>query len=339
MSVSLHNPPADQRAVALSDAPLVTVIICVYNAGEYLRESVLSVLNQTYRELEILIIDDGSTDGCVRALHDMLTADSRVRIIYQPNGGKPAAMNRALDEMRGDFYVINDADDLSHPRRIERQLQCFVEHPSVAAVFCGNELLLGNRRVAPLLRERGVEECRRCVDGFQMPAHDPTGMYRWSMVHKLRYSPELLLGEGFDYIMRVGEQFPMMVVGECLYSYRIHRNSITRRDPEKRAKLVLEAVRRAFERRGLDQTPLQELAKNGWQISNRDSDNNIAAHFMDSVCSLRKAGRRREALLAGLECARMHPTSPHYYKAMVYSVVPLWLVRHLRRSAFGTLHA
>src|SRR3954468_10176203 len=99
------HPPTE----GVAEGPLVTVVMCVYNAGEYLRPSLLSIINQTYRNLDILIIDDGSTDGCFGSVQDLL-ADERVRVIYQENATKPVAFNRALDQIRGEFYAIQDAD-------------------------------------------------------------------------------------------------------------------------------------------------------------------------------------------------------------------------------------
>jgi glycosyltransferase involved in cell wall biosynthesis len=310
--------------------PLISVVVCVYNAGSYLRDSLQSVLDQTHTNLEILLIDDGSTDACVDGISDLIDADNRIRLIRQKNSGKPAAMNRALDEMRGEFYMIHDADDLSHPRRAERQLNCFMEHPEVAAVYCGNELLMGNRCVAPLLQERDVDYCRRCVDIFRMPAHDPTGMYRWSMVKDMRYSPELLLSEGHDYMLRVGERLPMMVIGECLYSYRIHPTSLTKRHPEERNRLMFEVLRRACVRRGLDPETTLGTYEHRTASTNRDLDNNIAAHFIQSALDLRAAGDRWKAIGVGVECARLHLLDPHYYKAMIYALAPAPTIRYIR---------
>jgi len=90
MSVDLS-----QKSSALTiTKPLVSVLISVYNAGEYLRSSVQSILSQSYSNLEILIINDGSTDGCMDSMADL--EDSRIRIITQKNAGKAVALNRAL---------------------------------------------------------------------------------------------------------------------------------------------------------------------------------------------------------------------------------------------------
>lgn len=313
-------------------SPLVTIVMCVYNAGEYLRPALLSVLEQTYRNLDVVIIDDGSTDGCFQHIDDLL-ADSRIRVYHQENATRPVALNRALDLARGEFYAIHDADDISQPRRIERQVEFLLKYSSLAAVFCGNELIMNGRSMAPTLASKGTDECKRDIAAFQMPAHDPTGMFRMSLVGDLRYDPTLPYIEAFDYIMRVGERHPMAVLGECLYAYRILSTSVTRRHPAQRDRFVVEALSRACNRRGLDydRAPLYGAGRPNRSQSSV-LDNNIAAHFIKSVLDQCRAGKRLASIRTGMECARLHPLDLHYYKALVYALTPLGFVNSLRRS-------
>ena len=218
--------------------PLVSIVMCVYNAGRYLRPSLLSIIEQTYRKLEILIVDDGSTDGCFNSIQDLL-ADNRVRLFRQANASKPVALNRALEQVRGEFYAIQDADDVSHPMRIEKQVHALLRRPTLAAVFCGNELIINNRSMAPVFAPKCEIECQRNIDAFFMPALDPGGMFRMSLVGELRYDASLQVGETWDYILRVGEQHPMIVLGECLYGYRILPSSLSRRDPSWREQFLV----------------------------------------------------------------------------------------------------
>lgn len=316
----------------LADGPLVTVIICVYNAGEYLRPSLESILHQTYQNLEILVVDDGSTDGCMTSIENLV--DSRLRLIRQKNGGKPAAMNRAIQEAQGDFYLIHDADDLSHPQRVKLQVGHMLAHADLAAIYCGHELIFNGQHIAPTGRLKGPAECRNDIDHFRMPAHDPTGMYRLSMVKGVDYEPSLHLGEGHDYMLRVGEKYPMTVLGECLYSYRIHNDSITKRVPQLREECVTRVLKRACERRGLDfEATFPERVRSGSKpSSNITADNNLAAHFMDSVCDLRRSGRRSEAISNALICSRLHLLDLHYHKALIYALAPRWMLRRLRSN-------
>lgn len=312
-------------------SPLVSIIICAFDAGPDLRESVVSALAQTHREMEVLVVDDGSTDGSVDSLDDIRRRDGRLRIYRQANAGKSVAMNLALRELRGEFYAIQDADDLSHPRRVERQLARLVAEPDLAAVFTGHELLLGQRRVAPRFREKGPADCREDIDRFRMPAHDPTVMYRVSLVRDFQYDPTLRIGQGFDHILRVGERLPMSVLGECLYSYRVNWDSVTRRNSDVRDGYVKRVLAKARERRGLADEPAA-VPDGGDRHGNARRDNNMAAHFMESVLDQRRAGMRCSAVRTALDCAKLHPLDPHYYKAVVYSVAPEMIISRIRRS-------
>lgn len=307
------------------DSTLVTVVICVYNAGDFLRPSVESVLNQTHSNLEVLVVDDGSTDACMSTIQNL--GDPRIRILRQENQGKPAAMNYALSELRGAFYAIQDADDLSAPRRIENQLQCMRKHPEIAAVFCGYELILDGRRVAPTCAVKDVAACRKDIEEMRMPAHDPTAMYRVAMVNDFRYDEELRIAEGYDYILRIGERFPMRVLGECLYSYRVNSEALTKGNPIRRQELQRDATRKVFERRRLryDESELPRVS-NPRRIRNRDLDNNLVSHFMVSVVDQRHGDNWRAALSDAVRCAALHPLDPYYYKPAAYALAPLRLI-------------
>ncbi|MEX1016897.1 MAG: glycosyltransferase family 2 protein [Phycisphaeraceae bacterium] len=312
---------------------MVSVIISAYNPGPYLQPALRSVLEQTYPHLEIIVVDDGSTDGSVLAAKEQVD-DARVRWLHQSNAGKPTAMNRALRACRGDYYMVQDADDLSHAERVQRLVETLEAHPDVAAVFSGHELIMKGRRVAPRFAAKDAEACRRDIERLRMPAHDPTGMYRLSRVRDIAYETDLPVVEGYDYILRVGEQFPLMVLGECLYAYRVHEGSVTRANVERREQYVRRVHERARARRSQPAPPeLVNGKRRGWKSRWTRDDNNLAAHFMASVLDLRSAGRRLEAVQTGLFCSQLHPLDPHYYKALAYATLPLALVRRLRRSA------
>lgn len=301
-------------------SPLVSIVICSYNSGEYLVPSLRSALAQTHENIEVLVVDDGSTDGSVdRAIDEV--DDPRVRWIRQENTGKPRALNRALSELKGEFYAIQDADDLSDPRRIERLLDAFQRNPDLAAAFSGHDLIIGDRHMAPKMREKSPEQCAADIEAMRMPAHDPTAMYRCSLVAGEEYDAELLLGEGLDYILRVGERHAMHVVGESLYSYRIHPNQITTQDPAKRDALVEQVYRKARERRGLPaDAGLRE------QRASR-ADNNLAANFIDSVLDQVSRGRRWSAWQTAWACLRLRPLDVQYWKASVYAMSPRYLLQ------------
>ncbi len=308
--------------------PLVSVLMPVYNMRPYLRLALTSVLEQTYRNLEVIVIDDGSTDGSLHAIADV--GDPRVRIVSQPNRGRAAAMNAGLAQATGDFHMAQDADDISHPRRIERQVKCMIEHPEIAGAFCGHELMIGDRRIAPRFAAKSPDRCRRDIDRFIMPAHGPTPIYRMAMVADIRFEPALRVAEDLDYVLQVGERHPLLVMGECLYSYRVSIDSSSRVDPTRNRVMEQKAVERACQRRGLDPTGhalRQERFLPRYAHRQREA---VVPHFMESVLDLRRAGRFGKAARTALFCLKLHPLDPYYYKPLAYLVAPFGTIEWYR---------
>ena len=95
--------------------PLVSVIIPVYNVEPYLKEALDSVLDQSYQNLEIILIDDGSTDRSGKICDDYSETDDRIRVIHQENKGLSSARNKGLDLMHGELVAFLDPDDAYHP--------------------------------------------------------------------------------------------------------------------------------------------------------------------------------------------------------------------------------
>jgi glycosyltransferase involved in cell wall biosynthesis len=315
------------------DNPLVSVVIATYNAGDDLRAAAQSVLRQTYQNIEVLLVDDGSTDGSVDRLIEQVS-DPRLRVIRQANTGRAAALNRALQEIQGQFYATQDADDESYPQRIERQLRCLQDEPDLAAAFCGYDLILGHERVAPMFIGRDRAWCRRRIENLQMPCLDPTAMYRVAHVTDVWYEPSLRIGAAYDYVLRIGERHPMVVMGECLYSYRVDSAGVTRGDPWKRQQYVRQVRQRARVRRGMMHDPVGTAFEpqdppQRWR--NRDRDNNLQARFVESVVSLKSSGRLKEAVQTAARCASLHPLDPQYYRAFAYALAPKTLIQMYRR--------
>jgi glycosyltransferase involved in cell wall biosynthesis len=120
--------------------PTVSVVIPCYNAAPFIRETVESALAQTFPPLEVLVIDDGSTDDSAVIAGSI---DPRVRVISQPNQGESVARNRGIGEARGDWIALLDADDLWKPEKLERQLA--VAGRDVVAVHT-NQFLFGEKQ-------------------------------------------------------------------------------------------------------------------------------------------------------------------------------------------------
>jgi len=118
----------------MRNVDLVSVVIPAYNAARYLPETLRSILSQTHRNLEVLVIDDGSTDETAAVVSALRS--ERVRYIYQDPSGSPAApRNRGIREARGTYVSLFDADDIMLPHKIENQVRFLKEHSGLGLVF------------------------------------------------------------------------------------------------------------------------------------------------------------------------------------------------------------
>ena len=191
---------------------LASVIIPVYNAASYLGAAVKSVLDQTYSPLEIIVVNDGSTDGSAEVAKGF---DGRVKYACQDRGGIGAARNLGISMAEGEFYAFLDADDLWTDTKLELQVSVFRENPSLDLVF---------GLVAEFVEEPGAGK-----SGGRNPRHRPgilagTAMVRRDAFHRVGlFSTEVRVGEFLDWYARAGEAgLSMEVLPELVLHRRIH---------------------------------------------------------------------------------------------------------------------
>ena len=130
--------------------PLVSICMPAFNAERFIAEAIESVLLQTHRNLELIIVNDGSHDQTFQVANKFAQADKRVRLYsHEVNQGLTGARNRTLHEARGSYIAMADADDVSDPHRIERQLDFLTKHPEVGAVGSDVSFLEAGGRQTP----------------------------------------------------------------------------------------------------------------------------------------------------------------------------------------------
>ena len=178
--------------------PLVSVIVPAWNAESTLGETLRSAAAQTHRNLEIVIVDDGSTDRTPQIAAEFCASDPRARLIRQERGGLASARNTAIEAAQGDFIAPLDADDLWHPEKIERQLATFsASSPQVALVYCWYRVIDERDVViepawAPVFEGRVFARHLECNFGT-----GSAPLIRRSALGDLRYSTELSrVGDG-----------------------------------------------------------------------------------------------------------------------------------------------
>jgi glycosyltransferase involved in cell wall biosynthesis len=270
----------EQTAVppfALPSQPLVSVIMPAFNAQAFIRQAVVSVLAQDYPHIELIVVDDGSTDGTLQALAEFAgQVRVPVRIESQANAGPAAARNRGLATARGELIAFLDADDLWLPGKLKAQVNYLQQHPDVAVVFGGFK-----RWEAQADGEFDVPP----LTGGAVPAHEPTTQPSgWiysdllldSVVHIITalvrkpvfdaigsFDESLSTGEDYDFWLRASRRYRIDQLARTVAWYRIHAASITKMPrAESNEYRVLHAALQQFGATGPDGRTVAEAVLN-----------------------------------------------------------------------------
>ena len=210
-------------------APQVSVILPVYNAQSYLRESIDSILNQSFSDFELIIINDGSTDGSLEIIKSY--SDDRIVLINQDNAGLPISLNRAIQIAKGQFLARQDADDISQPSRLEEQVTYLLSHPECGLLGSWADILVENA-----LTDRGLHHPHLNGDiqikllFFNCFVHSSV-MIRKSALEKSGLYPEdpsKFPPEDYDLWLRIAKYHEVANIPKSLLQYRELPNSISR---------------------------------------------------------------------------------------------------------------
>jgi glycosyltransferase involved in cell wall biosynthesis len=209
-------PPRDAR-------PLVSVVIATRNRERYLGEALASLAAQTYPRLEILAVNDGSADGTARMLAEFASAHPSARVIETAGLGPGGARARAFEEARGTLFALQDDDDLSHPRRIERQVEHLLARPGIALLGTAAEMIdaagqvLG--RYAVPFGEAAIRRRLRLTPPF---VHGSIVMRRECYLAAGGYRAVFPVAEDFDFYLRLPRDAGLDNLDEPLYRWRRH---------------------------------------------------------------------------------------------------------------------
>ena len=210
----------------MSTAPLVSVLMPVYNAAEHVEDAVRSILTQTLTGLELVIVDDGSTDDSPAILSRLQAEDARIRIVRQPNGGIVSALNLGLTHCTGVCIARMDADDIALPERLARQWAAFEADPSL--VLCGTGLKQFGDRDGTLRFPTTDEGCRAMLMTWSCFAHPTVMMRRDVLVRSgLRYEADYQHAEDYQLWSALAALGRLCNLPEPLLLYRVHERQIS----------------------------------------------------------------------------------------------------------------
>jgi glycosyltransferase involved in cell wall biosynthesis len=204
--------------------PLITILMPVFNAGDYLKPSIESVFKQTHRDFEFVVVDDASSDINTRHCMQQASADKRFKLVtLQNHMGIAGALNRGLQLATGEYIARMDADDICHPQRLEKQLRFMNDHPDVGICGTAVKCFGGGVPGLTIVHPQDPEEIK-CRLLLSCPISHPTVMFRHESLrrHQLRYNEEFVTAQDYDLWVRCARHFPMANLREPLLFYRVH---------------------------------------------------------------------------------------------------------------------
>jgi glycosyltransferase involved in cell wall biosynthesis len=226
--------------------------MAAYNAIPFVGAAIDSILAQSFTDFEFIVVDDGSTDGTLAVLEDRARRDPRLRVVAEPHTGLPGPRNVGLRLAQGELIACMDADDISHPSRLERQVSFLDQHPEVGLCGAWEQVLDGQS--GRVWRYPTADADIRCWQLFRPVLPASAAMMRAALAAAVGgYDPEFQTAEDYDLWVRLGERARVANVPAVLIQYRRHpaQKSIQDRISGRQAEESLRIQMRLLERLGL----------------------------------------------------------------------------------------
>ncbi|MDH0673325.1 glycosyltransferase [Empedobacter sp. GD03861] len=226
--------------------PRISVVMSVYNAEKYVRDSIESILNQTYSDFEFIIIEDCSEDKTLEIIESY--SDNRIKLIKKVRNkgfkGFVENLNIGLDESRGDFIARMDADDIASLDRFDKQVKFLNNNPSIFMVGSSMNLIDENNNF--IKKKYALNNHSDIVNRFNIdnPMFHPTLMFRKT---DIRYNDNYKGAEDFDFhLQHLSIKKKFANIDECLLNYRVLDDSLSRIDNKLINRIILEFSRDQF---------------------------------------------------------------------------------------------
>lgn len=240
-----------------SSNPLVSVIVPMFNAELYIKDALDSIFNQTYRNIEVVVVDDGSTD---KSKDIVMNYRSNVKYLYQPNsGGYPSrARNTGLINSSGDLITFFDSDDVMHPRKIELQVDFLKKNPDISIVLVDYVNFIDSvdyerthfqtcPTLSKLVQKNSKNESfslkpdeARKILTYENYATSNSPLLRRELLNDIgMFDESLIIGEDIEFIYRIATKYNIGILNIIGFKRRLHENNISRNS----IKMLNESVR------------------------------------------------------------------------------------------------
>lgn len=230
--------------------PVVSVVMAVYNGEKHLNESVSSIINQTFRDFEFIIVDDGSTDSTPILLREFSRKDNRIKIIRQENAGLPNALNRGILEAKGKYIARMDADDISLPDRFAKQVEFLERNQDVGLCGTACRLIGDSSGVSWTTTDPDEIKCRLLF--WPCITHSTAMMNKDLLVeNNLLYNPNYKQAEDYELWARLSKICKIANLPDILLLYRVTGGQKSKKFADEVTRYSAEIQRKLFEDMGL----------------------------------------------------------------------------------------
>lgn len=305
----------------MSEVPQVSVVLPVWDGEAFLAEAIESILSQTFQSLELILVDDGSSDGSLRISEEYAARDARVRVLRQAErGGYARALNAGIHAARGKFIARMDGDDVAHVDRLQQQVGYLEANPGCVAVGSAIEAMdvdgssIGVTRFAAE-HEKIVAELLR---GTTSLSHPTVVARRDAIIAAGGYDPELYPSEDLALWLALGEVGSLANLHQPLLRYRRHEEAVGVRDRAGQMAMTVAIVNPARLARGLK--PLRKSLMSPGRVKR-------ARYHFDCARFALVGGSRRVAMRHAARSIASDPRWLEPYVALVASLLPRWALR------------
>ncbi|MBR6422529.1 glycosyltransferase [bacterium] len=248
----------------MADTPLLSVLMPVFNSERFIAEAIESILNQTFKDFEFLILDDASTDKSFEIINDFENKDSHIKVFQnEKNLGVVESRNKLINLSQGKYITWLDSDDIALKTRFEEEIKFLENHPEIGLVGANTIIIDENSEKIGIWLFETEPQKLKIELFFHSPFLSSSVMIRKSCLPQNFYDPRFPVAEDFDLYSKISEHSDAANIPKFLVKYRINSKGLSKSNIEKMEQLAFQVIKEHAERLGikLEENTIKHLRK------------------------------------------------------------------------------